>query len=542
MSTFVDTLKSMSPAKLAAFVGVGVVFLGFMAFMFTRVSTPVMAPLYSGLSTEDSAQIVTELEKAAVPYEIGAGGSQLLVPADRVLRLRMTMAQEGLPSSGNIVGYEIFDRSDKLGTSNFVQNVNMLRALEGELARTIGSMANIESARVHLVMPKRELFSREKQEPTASVALTMRGGNQLSPGEVAAVQHLVASAVPGLKPTQITLVDNKGRLLAKGGEDGEVGAIASSTEEYRLAFEKRTRETIEGLLAKTVGEGRVRAEVTADIDFDRVVTNSETYDPDGQVARSVQNSEEKETSTEHNRDENVSVANQLPDASADKAGSADQHNRSSTDEVINYEISKVVENHIKETGNVNRLSVAVLVDGIYSKDATGKSVYAPRPQADLDKFATLVKSAIGFDTTRGDSVEVLNLQFSEPPVLDGEAGPFDWLKEDLQGIIQTLVIGMVAILAILLIVRPIINRVIEVSMEAKEEEDEASAEQMALMGPDMAALTDQGGGGADEEMVDIARIQGKVKSATVKKVQDILANHPEEALTALRSWIGDRAA
>lgn len=542
MSALVQSLKELSPAKLFALIGTGIVLLGFFIFLSARLSTPALSPLYSGLSMEDSAQIVEELEKKAIPYEIRAGGGQIMVPSDQVLRLRMSMASEGLPSEGNIVGYEIFDRSDQLGTSSFVHNVNMLRALEGELARTISSFHNIENARVHLVLPKRELFSRERQEPSASVALTMRGGNQLAKQEVAAIQNLVATAVPELQPNQITLVDNKGRLLARGGEDENgLGVYASQAAEFRIAYEKRMRETVERLLEETVGRGKVRAEVTADIDFDRIVENSEIFDPDGQVARSVQSTEETESSRERDMNENISVANQLPDATEDEAGTMELHNRSMTDELVNYEISKVVTNHVKETGSVNRLSVAVLVDGTYAAGEEGNPVYQPRTQEELQKLEALVRSAVGFEDTRGDTIEVVNMQFSERIGYEESSGPFEWLKNDLKGIIQTLVIGIVAILAILLIVRPIVNRVIEISAEAREDEEEEEAEQLALLGPDLTALTDQREH-EEEEMIDIERIQGKVRSAAVKRVQDILENNPDEALMSLRQWMEERGA
>lgn len=542
MSALMQSLKELSPPKLAALIGTAVVLLGFFVFIATRVGTPMMAPLYSGLDMADSAQIVEELEKTAVPYQIQAGGSQILVPSDQVLRLRMTMAQSGLPGSGNVVGYEIFDSSDKLGTSNFVHNVNMLRALEGELARTIMSFSKIDTARVHLVLPKRELFSRERQQPSASVALSLRGGNELTKGEIQSIRHLVATGVPELQANQITIVDNKGRLLARGGDEEDIGMMADTAAEYRVAYERRTRDRVESVLEKILGFGRVRAEVTADIDFDRIVTNSETYDPDGQVARSVQSTEETESSNERDLNENVTVGNQLPDADVGQAGIVSQSNRSLTDEVTNYEISKVVENHIRETGNVKRLSVAVLVDGMYAVNEEGNETYTPRSQEELDKIAALVKSAVGYDEMRGDVIEVVNMPFSERPDMADAEGPFEWLRQDLQGIIQTLVIGIVAILAILLIIRPIVNRVIEVSAESRDEdEDEAMAEHLALLGPDLAALTDQRDREDEEdEMIDIDRIQGKVRGAAVKRVQDILENNPDEALGALRRWMEQR--
>lgn len=549
MNSLLESLKTLSPAKLATMAGTGIILLGFFIFLATRSATPNMAPLYSGLSMDDGAQIIKELESTGVPYQLQAGGSQILVPADDVLRLRMTMAQEGLPSNGNVIGYEIFDRSDKLGTSSFVHNVNMLRALEGELARTIGSFRTVDNARVHLVLPKRELFTRERQQPSASVVLKMRGGNELTKQEVAAIRHLVASSVPELKPTQVTLVDDKGNLLARGGDEEEVGMAANMATEFRINYERSARDTIEKLLSNVVGAGRARAEVTADIDFDRVVTNRETFDPEGQVARSVQNSEETENSKERDMQDNVSVANQLPSAVPEQAMTGSESNRHKTDEVVNYEISKEVVNHIKESGSVKRLSVAVLVDGNYSTDEQGEQVYAPRSQEELGKIEALVRSAVGYDESRGDVIEVVNMQFSDRPDVEVADGPLAWIKDELEGIIQTLVIGIVAILALLLIVRPIVNRIIEISAEAgRREEEEAEMEaQLALSGPDMAALTDQRGGaggfggfGDDEEMVNIDRIQGKVRSATIKRVQDILLNHPDEAMSTLRGWINER--
>src|SRR5690606_23559620 len=189
--------------------GVALASLVFFAYLASRLDSPDMALLYADLDTKDSSQIVAKLDTLAVPYELRANGTQILVPADRALRLRMSLAEEGLPSGGS-VGYEIFDKSEGLGASNFVQNINLLRALEGELARTIGSMAQIRSARVHLVLPKRELFSRDQLQPSASIAVSTSGPGQLSKTEVAAIQHLVAAAVPGLKPQRISIVDDQG--------------------------------------------------------------------------------------------------------------------------------------------------------------------------------------------------------------------------------------------------------------------------------------------------------------------------------------------
>ncbi len=542
MNASLQALKDMGPVRLAMMLGVIAVMVALLSFVSMRLTSPVLTPLYTSLSIGDSGQIVSELEKKGVPYEIRAGGTQVLAPSDQVLRLRLSLAQQGLPSGGSLVGYEIFDKSEALGTSNFVLNMNMLRALEGELSRTIASLSQVESARVHLVVPKQELFAKDKALPTASVVLKMRGSNELTKPEIASISHLVATAVPGLKPSSITIVDNRGKMLAKGGDSDAESLAASNADEYRIAYENRTKNTIENLLEKSVGMGKVKAEVSADIDFDRIVTNSEKYDPEGQVARSIQGTEEKETSTEKGSDGNVSVANNLPagQAAGGQGGANKQTTR--TDETTNFEISKTVQSHTKETGTVKRLSVAVLLDGTYTKDADGNPKYAPRTEEELKQYTTLVKSAIGFDEKRGDKVELVNMQFTDATDLAGKVdSPLAWLTNDLAGIIQTLVLGGVAILALLLVVRPLVTRIADFQPKAIA----SGAEMPALAGPAvMGRLTDQSGVARaalpeepDETLISIERIQGRVKSASVKKINEIVDSHPDETINVLRRWI-----
>ncbi len=552
MSDMVQTLKDLGQVRLAIMAMVTLVLIAFFIFLSLRIASPTMEPLYSNLPMEDSGTIAAELDKRGVKYELRANGSQILVPNDEVLKLRVGLAQQGIPSNGSIVGYEIFDRSEALGSSNFVMNVNMLRALEGELARTIGSFQKIENARVHLVMPKRELFTRDKQEPTASVVLKLRGGT-LSKSETDAISHLVATAVPGLKPTSITIVDSLGHMLAKGGEDENSPELAASNaDEYRVGYETRMRKTIEDLLGQSVGAGKVKAQISADIDFDRVVRNSETYDPEGQVARSVQSNNEKESSNDNQSNQNVSAANNLPSAQGQNGGggNASQRTVERGDETTNYEISKVTENHVKETGNVKKLSVAVLVDGLYGMDANGAPTYTPRSEADLKQLTSLVKSAIGFDEKRGDSVEVVNMRFTQEVETAAVEGPFDWMKNDMKNIVQTLVLGGVAILVILLIIRPLINRAIESSAAAAQL---AEQEKAVLAGPGLTSTmsdlalgysgegaTDEHGtllhGDEDEDMVAIDHLRNRGRQSNVRKITEVIDRNPEEALNVLRQW------
>ncbi len=536
MNAMVHTFREMGQVKLLALAAAALLLLGLFMFMAMHNPTPAMSPLYSNVSLEDSGKIVEELEKANTPYELAANGTQILVPADEVARLRIKLAQGGMPSSGSMVGYEVFDKGEALGTSNFVLDLNKIRALEGELARTITSITKIETARVHLVMPKKELFTRDKVDPTASVVVKLRGVNALEKNEIAAVRHLVATAVPGLKPTRITIVDSKGSLLARGVDDeNDPDAIAATSEEFRLNFENRTRDIVERLLERSLGAGRVRAEVNADIDFDRVVTNSETYDPEGQVPRSVQNTEETENSNDKDVNANVSAGQNLPNANQNQAGTTSQRNTKRTDETTNYEISKTVENHIKETGTVNKISVAVLVDGNYITDKKGEKTYAPRSAAELAQIAALVKSSIGFDEKRGDKVEVVNMKFAvNDDIL--EESPLDWLKGSVDSIVQTLVLGGIAVLVILMIVRPLVSRVLVTSDEEREAEEQ---ERALLGGPGLIAgqLGDFSlDGEEDDLLISLNSVQGGIKSSSYKKINEMIAEHPEETLNVIRGW------
>lgn len=545
MATMTESFRELGQIKIAALLGSAIILIAFFIFISLRVAAPIMSPLFTNVPVEEAAKIIQELDKRGIPYELRAGGTQIMVPSDQVNKLRLVMAEQGIPSQGSIVGYEIFDKSDTMGTSNFVLNINQLRALEGELARTITDFESVEQARVHLVIPRRELFTRDTVDPTASVALKLRSSAGISKNEIAAIRHLVATAVPGLKPQRITIVDSRGGLLAKGVDEQEdANVLTEEAEDFRTAYEKRLSSTVEQLLEQSVGMGKIKAKVHADIDFDRTVRNLEKYDPEGQVARSVQSINENENSSERSQDDTVSVANNLPDANAGGGpGSNEESNRARTEETTNFEISKEVINSVKETGNVKRLSVAVLVDGIYVENADGEKTYQPRPEEELEKLRQLVNSAIGFDAARGDDVQIINMQFAAQADSLFEEDNLAWLKDDLNSIIQTLVLGGVAILAILLVVRPLVARAIE-SAEASQRQDEL--EQAALAAPSIAArLTDQsriddGEDDADsdeEDMINIDRIQGKVKSSTYNKINSMVEKHPEETLQIIRQWL-----
>jgi len=544
VETLLQTLRNLGPLRLSIMGGVIFGLIAFFIFLTTRLASPQMALLYGDLDSNDASRIASQLESQAVPYEMKRSGTEIHVPSDQVSRMRLAMAQQGLPSGGT-VGYEVFDSSDTLGSTDFVQNINLVRALEGELARTIGAIESVRSARVHLVMPRRELFSRERQEPSASIVLKMKGIARLDRDQVTAIQHLVAAAVPKLTPNRISIVDDKGSLLAAGFEDlSDPATVAVKTDERRRTFENRMARTVEELLERAVGFGRVRAEVRADMDFDRISTSEEKYDPDGQVVRSTQTIEENASSREA-EPQAVTVANNLPDPNFQAGGGASATSAESrSEETVNYEISKKVVSHVKEIGTVNRLSVAVLVDGTYATDAQGQRAYAPRPEQEMNQLANLVRSAIGFNAARGDTLEVINMQFAEPdtPVEPPLVLFLGLNKQDMLRMAEILVLSIVAILVILLVVRPLLTR----AFEALPMAGSAPAEGRLLADesvppPALAGPTELPGQDEFEELIDIDRVEGRVKASSVKKVGEIVDKHPSEALAIVRAWMYQEA-
>jgi flagellar M-ring protein FliF len=542
--------------RLAILSGVTLGLIVFFILLMTRLQTGEMQTLYGELNATDSAAIAQRLDGMGVPYTVDTSGSQITVPAADVGRVRMTLAAEGLPSGGS-VGYEIFDKSAGFGTTAFVQNINQLRALEGELARTIGTLGPIRNARIHLVLPKRELFSRETTDATASVFLQLRPGASLDRQQVLAIQHLIAAAVPQLKPNLVSIVDDSGTLLARGMDD--TGALAvQNAEEMRRAYEARLTRTVEDLVARTVGYGKVRATVSADLDFDRVSTNTETFDPDQQVVRSTQTVSEENQNADA-AGQSVSVANNLPGGEAEEgAGGPTSSSRGArNEETVNYEIGRTVTNHVREGGQVRRLSIAVLVDGNYTAAEDGTQNYAPRAPEEIEQISALVRSAVGFDSNRGDTLEVVNMRFAQEDttaIAQAEAANkiFGFDRSQLLHVVETVVLGLVALLVVILVVRPLLTRLFAGVPTAADDMDETERLMLATapggagaaalagpmgMGGDQALLGGDGGDSDLDRMIDIGQVEGRVRASSIKKVGEIVEKHPNETVSILRGWI-----
>lgn len=543
MDGLVQFFNRLGLARVAAMATIAVLMLGFFAFLMVRASSPVMGPLYTGLTFEDSAAIVTELQGQNIPYELRGEGDSILVPRDQITQIRMTLAQDGLPSRGQ-VGYEIFDQQSSLGATSFVQNINNVRALEGELSRTISSLARIKSARVHLVLPERPLFSREEKSPTASIVLSVRG--ELSAGEIRAIQHLTASAIEGLTPTRVSVVDDTGRLLASGAGSGNESILAGEAEERALAVENRLRTRVEDLLANIVGAGRARVEVSAELDLNRMTRTSETFDPDGQVVRSTQTREIANSAQGGASNGQVSVSTELPGASAEAGGGTSEQG-STTEETTNFEISKTTQTEMVEGGAIKRLSVAVVVDGVYTTDASGNAAYAPRDQAQLEQITALVRSAIGFSEARGDQVQVANLQFAERPGLTSEgtseAGLFDFTRDDLISGAEMAVTLLIALALVFFVLRPLLKRVLtpEKPPLALPTSAEIVTDEMPA---GMAPVQMQAPGAPDAPppervpaWMNSAKSLGEAQARTLRTVGELVDENPKQAALIVRDWL-----
>jgi flagellar M-ring protein FliF len=522
-----------------AMVAVTTALLGFFAFVIMRVTTPQMTTLYTDLSVEDSSAVIKDLERQAIPFELRNEGAMILVPKDKVTRLRMKLAEGGLPKGGG-VGYEIFDKSDALGTTSFVQNINHLRALEGELARTIRAIDRIQAARVHLVLPERPLFSRETPEPSASIVVRVRGA--LEPQQIRAIRHLVASAVNGLKPQRVSIVDEAGQLLADGASGATDNAVG---DERRAGFEKRMRNEIEAIVSSVVGAGRARVQLSADFDYNKITQTSDRFDPEGRVLRSSQTREESSATAENSGQ--VTVNNELPgNQGQNNTAPAARDQSKKTEETNNYEISRTTKTEVTEAGRVNRISVAVLVDGNYAKNEKGEMVYQDRSKEQLDRIAALVRSAIGFDQKRGDQVEVVNLRFAEAPVVVPFAEPtgmlsmFQFTKDDLMYVIELGVMMLLGLVVLFMVIRPLVRRIV-------------ASEEIAAPSGNLPALADgsaHGAGstaqnlvaGATAQMIDVAQVQGQVHAQSVHRVGELAERNPNETAAIVRQWLSETPA
>ncbi len=374
---------------------------------------PDLQVLFTGLSVEDAGEMAHRLKEKKIPFRLTHNGTTLLVPGDQVYDLRLAFAAEGLPKGGG-VGFEVFDRSN-IGVTDFVQKLNYQRALQGELSRTIKQIKEVEHVRVHIATPRESLFVEDQKKPTASVFVKTRAGMGLNPSQVEGIVHLVASAVEGLEPGNISVVDTSGKVLSKRAISHPIGQLTSTQLEYQNSLEESLRKKVQSMLEEVLGPGKAIARISMEIDFQQVVVTEEKFDPNA-VLRSEQRNVEKpptETKPSGSKTEAGSDPKSAPSGSSSPLWSANLVERQN--EIRNYEISKVNKQIKSPMGGIKKVSAAVVVDGLYKEEVDDKGAkerkYTPRSQEEMKHLENIVKKAIGYDQERGDQVEVINLPF-----------------------------------------------------------------------------------------------------------------------------------
>jgi len=423
--------------------------------------TPNYSLLFANLSAQDLAAVATSLDDADIPYKVEHGSGSILVPSGKVHDLRLRLAAQGLPQS-NEVGFELMEKETGFGTSRFLERARYQRALEGELARSINSLSSVDSARVHLAIPKQSVFLRDRARPSASVLVRLRPGGSLNETQVAGIVHLLAASVPGLEPEAVTVVDQRGRLLSENQGQRELALNASQFEYNRRLEEEYTRRILE-ILSPIVGASGVRAQVTADLDFTVMEETRETYKPDQAAVRSERIKEQQRAS---GQPEGVpgALSNQPPrggSLSTTDVGREDV--KSTSKEVVrNYEVDRAISHSKYAPGRIKRLSVAVVLDYRKQVDEEGKVKQSPIDQAELDRITELVKKAVGFDAGRNDSINVINIPFQGETVAEGEETEIPlWQQPWLWDLAKPLVGAFFVLLLSLGVLRPMLKNLAE---------------------------------------------------------------------------------
>lgn len=487
---------------------------------------PEYVVLYDRLTPEDASRVVNTLESTKEPFQLADSGQTILVPADRVHELRLRVAGEGT-LRGPGLGFEIFDDL-KLGQTDFVQRINYQRALQGELARTISEFPEVESARIHLVIPHRSLFIEEQSPPSGAVILTMKQGAKLESRQIQSVVNLVTSSVEGLTTEHITVSDTSGRVLYQPKASDTFEGLSSTQLEYKLQLEQNLERRIDQMLIPLFGHGQVLAKVNTDLDFSQRTIRKEMYDPDSAVVRSEQKSDET-SSGQSNLNGGVPEPEFQGNGFAGQ-GTLQESTRSSS--TINFEIDREEQQIIMPIGQLQRLSVAVIVDGTYEPGPDGQGhVFVPRSAEELQRIEQLVQNAIGYDGARGDSVEVSSISFGGPEVLPAP-GLADIILDYGRQFGKPILNFLLILLFLILVVRPVVLAMIRPRVA---EQDDLAVEGLAEGDAQMAL---EEADAMESEAVLAQRRMEELKQHTA----ELLQQNMEQSINVLKIWLKEENA
>jgi len=470
------TVRELSPGKkIALLIIVGGTILSLIVLMIWS-GTPDYQLLYSNLTTEDAGAILERLKEQKIPYRISSSGSSILIAKEKIYETRLELASKGLPQGSN-VGFEIFDKT-KLGMTEFVQNVNYQRALQGELSRTINGFSEVESSRVHIVLPSKSLFIEEEKPATASVVLKLHPQKRLGRDQVQAIVHLLSSSISGLDPGNVTIVDTSGKMLTGTRDSSTVGHVSAEQLELQEKVEKSYESRIKSMLEAALGPEKAIVRVSCSLDFKRHEKTEEMYNPEQRVIRSEQVLNENSTGVVPIPMGIPGVLSNIPETGTG-VSKTQNANFQKQDKTVNYEISKVTSHIIEPVGAMDRISVAVMVDGTYrlvSKkegvkgeeggeetrtDEEKEWTYFPRTSEEMEKLENIVKRAVNFDSQRGDKVEVVNIPFETTRMPTGkeELGGEGWISglKNHPLLLKFGFLGVFLVLAFLFVIRPLVR-------------------------------------------------------------------------------------
>lgn len=520
ISQFVNLLNALPLSKKISMVFIIVLLGAGFAGIFYLGNQEDYQVLYNNLSPEDGGVIVTKLKERNIPYQVEANGTIVMVPAEKVYELRLSLAGDGLPKGGT-VGFEIFDKSD-FSTTKFVQELNYRRALQGELVRTINQFDEVSSSRVFIVVPKASLFVEDEKSATASIQLDLR--SSLPANKIAAIVHLVANAVEGLTPDHVTVVDTKGRLIFKGqGGDAASSLLSNAQLEYKSTVENEIKKNVQTMLEGIAGAGRAIVRVNAEIDFNKITLNQEEYDPSTTAVRSTRNIEESEQSGGKGGQTEQEMINQrrgvVPVAGGFRNGMMKK------DVTTNYEINKIIRTIIKPAGTITRLSVAAVIDGTYKtekqQDGTMQRTYVARSADELKKFEEIVKKAMGYNEDREDQITVSSIPFAdsdtgfEDLTAEAESSKLGILKQVL-GYKKTIINLVLAAILFVLVIRPLMQ-----SMKNLAEDISIKTAQLSR---------DTG----DQDQIADTSSRGQME-----RIRKITRDNDEKAQQLIKGWIGE---
>lgn len=526
-----DFTRTASGRKIMLMLGAAVV-IAIMAAVWLWGQQPVYRVLFANFSDRDGGAIVAELEKMNIPYKYAEGGGALLVPADRVHDARLKLAAQGLPKGGN-VGFELME-NQKLGASQFLEQVNFQRAMEGELARSIESLSAVQAARVHLAMPKDSVFVSEQKQPTASVLLNLHPGRVLDAQQVSAIVHLVASSVPELSPKNVTIVDQNGNLLSDTSRTASANGMDPSQVKYVQDYQQSVAKRIESIISPIVGAENVRAEATADMDFSRSEQAVESYKPnqtpDAMAIRSQQTSE-SQNGTGSPSGVPGALTNQPPAPAtapitapgqkpATVAAPAAPTLNTHKDSTVNYEVDKTIQYVQKAGGGLKRLSVAVVVNYRKTVDKAGKVAMKPLSPAEITQITNLVKEAMGYNEARGDTLNVVNSVFASQPPEIIPAVPLWKQPQTINLVLQTgkyLLMAVALLLLYLRMLKPMLKKI---------------AEAPALPAPGHDAHLHPAGG-------DMMALPGQRNyQENLSRAQKLANEDPRVVANIVKTWVG----